>query len=58
MSSFFGGGSTVDTSKYSKSALTDAKELTKFALSALDSKDGDLAVERLKQALGALGHDV
>mmetsp|Transcript_7787 Transcript_7787/g.11426 ORF Transcript_7787/g.11426 Transcript_7787/m.11426 type:complete len:339 (+) Transcript_7787:120-1136(+) len=60
MSSFFGvgGGDAVDTGKYSKAVLADAKELTKFALSALDSKDGDLAIDRLKDALVALGHDV
>ena len=39
----------------SKAALDDAKELTKFALAALDAKDADLAAERLQQALSALG---
>ena len=39
----------------SKAAMADAKELTKFALAALDAKDGDLAAERLQQALSALG---
>jgi len=42
-------------SKVSKAALDDAKELTKFALAALDAKDADLAAERLQQALSALG---
>jgi len=40
----------------SKEAIKDAKELTKFATKALDSKDVDMAVERLKQALEVLGH--
>ena len=39
----------------SKAAMADAKELTKFALAALDAKDADLAAERLQQALSALG---
>jgi len=40
----------------SKELIKDAKELTKFATKALDAKDVDLAVERLKQALEVLGH--
>mmetsp|Transcript_5432 Transcript_5432/g.13008 ORF Transcript_5432/g.13008 Transcript_5432/m.13008 type:complete len:404 (-) Transcript_5432:74-1285(-) len=42
-------------SKVSKAALADAKELTKFALAALDARDADMAAERLQQALSALG---
>jgi vacuolar protein sorting-associated protein VTA1 len=37
-----------------KDQLADATELTKFALAALEEKDGELAVERLQQALSAL----
>jgi vacuolar protein sorting-associated protein VTA1 len=37
-----------------KDQLADATELTKFALAALEEKDGELAVERLQQALNAL----
>lgn len=40
--------------KYTKAVLSDAKELTKFALKALNDKDGDMAVERLQQALNVL----
>lgn len=38
-----------------KEMLADAKELTRFALAALESKDDDLAATRLEQALKALG---
>ena len=38
-----------------EAALADAKELTKFALAALDARDADMAAERLQQALSALG---
>lgn len=41
--------------KATKEQIDDAKELTKFALAALDSKDSDLAAQRLQQALEALG---
>jgi vacuolar protein sorting-associated protein VTA1 len=51
MGGMFGG---KGKGKYSKAVLGDAKELTKFALKALNEKDGDLAVERLQQALEAL----
>lgn len=51
MSGFFGGGGN---GKYTKAVLGDAKELTKFALKALNEKDGDLAIERLQQALDVL----
>jgi vacuolar protein sorting-associated protein VTA1 len=37
-----------------KAQFTDAAELTKFALAAMDEKDGELAVERLQQAIAAL----
>ena len=56
MASIFGGGSSAK--KYQKATLADAKELTAFAIKALDEKDGDLAAERLKQALECLGHGV
>jgi hypothetical protein len=39
----------------SKAQLADAMELTRFALAALEDRDGDLAAERLQQALSALG---
>ena len=41
--------------KVSKAKLADATELTRFALAALEDKDAELAAERLKQALSALG---
>ena len=42
-------------SKVSKSQLADAAELTRFALSAIEDKDADLAAKRLQQAIEALG---
>jgi len=48
--SFFG----KPKSKVSKDNLDDAKELTKFALKALESKNTNLAAERLKEALSCL----
>ena len=56
MSSMFGGGNKnkKGNGKYTKDELNDAKELTKFALKALNEKDGDLAIERLQQALDIL----
>lgn len=54
MSSFFGGLGSNSNSKYPKETLDDAKELTKFALQALNEKDGDLAAQRLKEALEVL----
>jgi vacuolar protein sorting-associated protein VTA1 len=39
----------------SKAQLSDAVELTRFALAALEDKDGELGAERLQQALDALG---
>ena len=53
MSSIFGAS---NPKKYTKATLADAKELTIFAMKALDEKDGALAAERLKQALECLGH--
>lgn len=56
MSSLFAGASSRNSS-YTKEALKDARELAVFALTAIDEKDGDLAAERLKQALACLGHE-
>ena len=60
MASIFGRGSSANKSyQKASSTLADAKEeLTAFAIKALDKKDGDLAAERLKQALECLGHGV
>jgi vacuolar protein sorting-associated protein VTA1 len=55
MSNIFG---SANTKKYTKAQIADAKELTVFAQTALDENDGPLAVERLKQALACLGHNV
>eukprot|EP00543_Licmophora_paradoxa_P018847 CAMPEP_0202464036 /NCGR_PEP_ID=MMETSP1360-20130828/60502_1 /ASSEMBLY_ACC=CAM_ASM_000848 /TAXON_ID=515479 /ORGANISM="Licmophora paradoxa, Strain CCMP2313" /LENGTH=339 /DNA_ID=CAMNT_0049087161 /DNA_START=101 /DNA_END=1120 /DNA_ORIENTATION=- len=41
--------------KTTKEQFADAIELTNFALAALNEKDDDLAAQRLKQALQALG---
>lgn len=41
--------------KANKAQIADAAELTRFALSALEDKDAELAAERLQQALKALG---
>lgn len=57
-SSFLGGliGSNKQKSKrIGKAEIADATELTRFALSALEDKDADLAAERLQQALQCLG---
>jgi vacuolar protein sorting-associated protein VTA1 len=51
---FFGLGGKKKT-KASKADIADAMELTKFALSALEDKNADLAAERLSQALQTLG---
>lgn len=40
--------------KLSKADFADAMELTKFAMAALEDKHGDLAAERLEQALEVL----
>lgn len=42
--------------KLSKTQFADAKELTQFALAALEDKNSGLAAERLVQALQVLGH--
>lgn len=41
--------------KLTKVQMNDALELTRFAMSALEEKDADLAAERLQQALKSLG---
>jgi vacuolar protein sorting-associated protein VTA1 len=56
MSSIFGTAAGSSRKRYPKAALQDAKELATFALKAIEEKDGDLAVQRLKQALQSLGH--
>lgn len=57
MSSLFAGANSRNNSSHTKEALKDARELAVFALTAIDEKDGDLAVERLQQALACLGHE-
>ena len=52
-SGIFGFGSKKP--KSNKAQIQDATELTRFALAALEDKDADLAVERLKKALSVLG---
>jgi vacuolar protein sorting-associated protein VTA1 len=53
--SFFGFGNGNKAKKQiSKSQLTDAIELTRFALAALEDRDTDIAAERLQQALTIL----
>jgi vacuolar protein sorting-associated protein VTA1 len=49
---FFGLGKKK---KLSKAEIADATELTRFALAALEDKNIDVAGDRLKQALHALG---
>ena len=51
---FFGLGGNKKK-KVSKAEIADAMELTKFAMSALEDKNADLAAERLRQALQTLG---
>jgi hypothetical protein len=41
--------------KATKAQITDATELARFAVAALEDKDAELAAERLQQALEALG---
>ena len=54
--SIFGGFMKKNESKTtSKAQLADAMELTRFALAALEDRDGNLAAERLQQALSVLG---
>lgn len=55
MSTFMKQKPPTPTGKATKQQLDDAKELTKFAMAALENKDGDLAAQRLQQALEALG---
>jgi vacuolar protein sorting-associated protein VTA1 len=50
----FGNINNKRKDKLSKAELSDATELTKFALAALEDKDVDLAAERLQQALQVL----
>lgn len=50
-SGMFGHKSSGDV-KLTKAQMSDAVELTKFALAALQKGDGDLGRERLEQALG------
>jgi vacuolar protein sorting-associated protein VTA1 len=53
-SGLFGFGGRKGT-KATKVQLADARELTQFALAALEDKNADLAAERLALALQALG---
>jgi vacuolar protein sorting-associated protein VTA1 len=55
MSTFKKQKPPTPSGKATKEQLDDAKELTKFAMAALENKDGDLAAQRLQQALEALG---
>jgi len=55
LSNFFGMGAV--NGKYDKATLADARELAKFALSALGERDAAFAETRLKQALATLGQD-
>ena len=54
-SGLFGFGGKNKKTKLSKAELADAKELTRFALAALEDKNADLAADRLQQALQVLG---
>jgi len=49
------GKKKASSGSVSKQAMEDAKELTRFALAALEGKDPDLAAQRMQQALSALG---
>ena len=53
-SGIFSSGTRNGKKKATKAQLDDAKELTRFALAALEDKNADLAAERLAQALQAL----
>ena len=54
-SGLFGGFKKKGQPKQvTKSMISDATELTRFALAALEDKDANLAAERLQQALEAL----
>jgi vacuolar protein sorting-associated protein VTA1 len=52
LSSLF--GKSHNTIKVSKEQMNDAVELTKFALAALQTGDGELGRQRLEEALGVL----
>jgi len=52
---FLGFGKKKTGGKVSKAQLNDARELTRFALAALEDKNDDLAAQRLQDALRALG---
>ena len=55
---WFGGGGGRrggNSHKLTKAQWADATELTQFALAALQDKNADVAIERLEQALQALG---
>ena len=52
---WFGGGrSNRKKISHKKAHITDATELTRFAMAALEDKQPELAAERLQQALDAL----
>ena len=52
---WFGGGrSNKKKISHKKAHITDATELTRFAMAALEDKQPELAAERLQQALDAL----
>jgi vacuolar protein sorting-associated protein VTA1 len=55
-SSLFGLGKAKGKKQISKSDLSDAIELTRFALVALEDKDTELGADRLQQALSKLLH--
>jgi vacuolar protein sorting-associated protein VTA1 len=44
----------ASSGKVSKAEWADATELTRFAMAAIEDKDADVAVERLRQALAIL----
>ena len=52
----FGGMKKSPDGKASAAKIEDAKELTRFALAALEARDVNLAGNRLKEALKALGY--
>jgi len=56
MANLWGFTTSSKNVKLSKEHFEDAKELTKFALAALEAKDSELAANRLKQALQAIGY--
>jgi vacuolar protein sorting-associated protein VTA1 len=48
------GATKASSKELSKAQIMDATELTRFALSALEDRDVELAVDRLQQALASL----